>query len=95
MSVRFVRCQGEAANSRSVDAVGKAPPDDAACLRSNMIREQMILCATRTSTKTNLLCGAYEEGGAISRGSERCRSLFTSDNRRARIGASDETGCAV
>lgn len=50
---------------RPVDSVGEASPDDAACLRFSIIREQTIPCTARTDIVTNDLYGAYREGGAV------------------------------
>ena len=47
---------------RPFDSVaGKPSADAAACLRFNMIREQMMLCVTRIDAERNLLCGVCEE----------------------------------
>ena len=63
-------------NTRPVNSVGGASPDDAACLRFNIIREQTIPCATRSGSERNLLCGDYTGGGAISRVPESCMNPF-------------------
>ena len=52
-------------------SVGGVSPNDAACLRFNMIREQTILWATRIDSERNLLRGDYTGRGAVSRGARR------------------------
>ena len=83
-------------NMRSVAIVEEVPFGDAACLRFSMMREQTMLCTTRSGTTKYLRPNtAYQEGGTISRRLERLGVPVTGEATRAIITVSDEADLAV